>query len=548
MSHKKEKEKKEEIWTRVFGDDYSSGVMSPLFFSWLRELIGPEKVKYYKGYLYVSTSFMRELLQPENYPRYSRTYIMKHYFPDFMQDEIDNLPYKWYRKLLFTLVIALRHTNLLQSRTAKTYRKFKNKYKNYLNEFDKQFSNANSVEKLIQMDKELDNHFMIHWLLAFGGGIHCIINTSILKGLIEKWFDDKTLYDRLFLTSSNKTSETNLALYRLAEEVRKDKNLSAIFTKSPDIIQKNIPKHSSFNKNYTIFIQNFGHRSFYRDFAYPRWKDDPSLIIENIKKIALSLKNYDKEKKENRSKQQKAKEELMNVSFWRKQLLKRRLHYAKTYIRFREDQRFNLDLHLSRKRSLYLKIGEILTKKGILSEYEDIFYIDITNIDKLSLGDLPDIKEKVEQAKIKLELYKMDIPATFFRGDNEFDKKLSIKKFFEGTAASAGKARGVARIIKTIEDINILKENDILVTRFTDPGWTPCFHMISGLVTEIGGLVSHGAIVAREYGIPAVTGVNKACENIMSGDIITVDGNEGRVYKHEKLKNGPKQRPYPETA
>jgi pyruvate,water dikinase len=530
MTPKKSNENKEEIWTRVFGDDYSSGVMSPLFFSWLRELIGPEKVRYYKGYLYVSISFMRELLQPENYPSYSRTYIMRHYFPDFMQDEIDNLPFKWYRKLLFTLVIVLRHPNLLKSRTVKAYSKFENKYKIYLNEFDKQFTNANTIEKLIEMDKELDNHFMLHWLLAFGGGIHCIINTSILKGLIDKWFDDKTLYDKLFLTSSNRTSETNIALFRLAEEVRNDKNLFTLFTKSPDMIQKNIQKHSSFYKNYFNFIQNFGHRSFYRDFAYSRWKDDPSLIIENIKKIAFSSKNYNEEKKEKRLIQQDAEEELMNVSFWRRQNLKRRLHYAQTYIRFREDQRFNLDLHLSKKHSLYSKIGELLTKKGILSEDDDIFYIDITNLEKLSRADLPNIKEKVKQAKIKLELYKRSIPTTFLKADNEFDKKSSIKKFFEGTAASAGKVTGVARIVKNIDDICFLKADDILVTRFTDPGWTPCFHLISGLVTEIGGLVSHGAIVAREYGIPAVTGVNKICENINSGDILTVDGNEGRVY------------------
>lgn len=529
MSHKKGKDKREEIWTRVFGDDYGSGVMSPLFFSWLRELIGSEKVKHYKGYLYVSISFMRELLQPENYPRYSRTYIMKHYFPDFMQDEIENLPYKWYRKLLFTLVITLRHPNLLKSRTAKAYRKFENKYKIYLNEFDKQFPKANTAEKLIQMDKELDNNFMLHWLLAFGGGIHCIINTSILKGLIDKWFDNETLYDRLFLTSSNRTSETNIAVYRLAEEVRKDKNLSALFTKSSDIIQKNIPKHPSFYQHFTLFIENFGHRSFYRDFAYPRWKDDPSLIIENIKQIALSPRNYDEEKKENRLRQQKAEEELMNVSFWRRRLLKKRLHYTQTYIRFREDQRFVLDLHLSRKRNVYLKMGELLAKKGILVGNEDIFYIDITNIEELSSGKLPDVKGKVKQAKMKLELYKKSMPAPFLRGDNEFERKLTRKKFLEGTAASAGKVTGVARIVKTIEDISILKTNDILVTRFTDPGWTPCFHMISGLVTEIGGLVSHGAIVAREYGIPAVTGVKNIFENVSSGDMITIDGNLGTV-------------------
>ena len=227
------------------------------------------------------------------------------------------------------------------------------------------------------------------------------------------------------------------------------------------------------------------------------------MIIENIKQIALSQRNYDKEKKENRLRQQKAEEELMKVSFWRRRLLKNRLYYAQTYIRFREDQRFILDMHLSKKRSVYLKMGELLTEKGILADYEDVFYFDIANIEELSRGELPDVKEKVKQARIKLELYKRSIPATFFRGDTEFERKLSIKKFFEGTAASAGKVTGVARIVKTIEEIGILKalgaqSKEILLLFLTEATITG---LIGGILGAIFGFVL-GNIVGDYINLP----------------------------------------------
>ena len=105
---------------------------------------------------------------------------------------------------------------------------------------------------------------------------------------------------------------------------------------------------------------------------------------------------------------------------------------------------------------------------------------------------------------------------------------------FQGTPVSPGVVEGRARIILDPTLSSEMTQGEILVAPVTDPGWTPLFLTAAGLVMEVGGAVSHGAIVAREYGIPAVVGVRDATSLIKTGDSIRVDGNEGRVYK---LKN-----------
>ncbi len=101
-----------------------------------------------------------------------------------------------------------------------------------------------------------------------------------------------------------------------------------------------------------------------------------------------------------------------------------------------------------------------------------------------------------------------------------------------GLAASRGVVTGIARIVTTPQEAASLKKGEILVTRSTDPGWTPVFSIIGGAVLEIGGMLSHGAIVAREYGLPAVVNIPQAMQLIQDGQRVTVDGTRGRVVVH----------------
>jgi len=109
------------------------------------------------------------------------------------------------------------------------------------------------------------------------------------------------------------------------------------------------------------------------------------------------------------------------------------------------------------------------------------------------------------------------------------------KSYLQGVAASGGRARGTARLVRSVGEARRLTAGDILVTSATDPGWTPVFPLVSGLMLEIGGQLSHGAIIAREYGVPAVINVSGAMQSIQDGQVIVVDGTHGRVYLDEVL-------------
>jgi pyruvate,water dikinase len=126
----------------------------------------------------------------------------------------------------------------------------------------------------------------------------------------------------------------------------------------------------------------------------------------------------------------------------------------------------------------------------------------------------------------------------FLQGDREFDidadgemdkKEAKAEDVLTGMAASSGKASGEAKVIHNIRELTRIKPGDILITNSTDPGWTPVFLLIRGLVLETGGVLAHGTILSREYGLPAVTSVKNATNLIKDGDIITIDGDKGFI-------------------
>jgi len=125
----------------------------------------------------------------------------------------------------------------------------------------------------------------------------------------------------------------------------------------------------------------------------------------------------------------------------------------------------------------------------------------------------------------------------FLQGDREFESVPDEKEGAEsveeqvlkGVAASSGKARGVARVVHSMSELKRVKPGDILVTNSTDPGWTPVFLLIRGLVLETGGILAHGTVLSREYGLPAVTSVSNATRLIGDGALIEIDGSRGTI-------------------
>ena len=190
-------------------------------------------------------------------------------------------------------------------------------------------------------------------------------------------------------------------------------------------------------------------------------------------------------------------------------------------------------------RTAVLDESEVLVEAGIIDDREDIFYFSLDEIIEILEGAYSEsIDIVLEERKADFELYKKMTPPRMMTSDGEIltDKtgnSNAPEGALSGTAASAGVIEGTANVILKLSDAD-LKDGEILVTTYTDPAWTPLFNASKALVTEVGGLMTHGSVVAREYGIPAVVGVDDAVKKIKTGDRIRVNGTEGYVEILEK--------------
>jgi phosphohistidine swiveling domain-containing protein len=215
------------------------------------------------------------------------------------------------------------------------------------------------------------------------------------------------------------------------------------------------------------------------------------------------------------------------------------LGYAQTYLQFRENQRFYLDHILLRTRRLFSEYGRRFLERGFVDRQDDIFFLsrqEIFQIAKEGVKDQTDLQAKLIARRREFERWRNRLPPKFLRGNVEYDDaiyKLGNVFKIPGTSASPGVVRGSVRVVESIERLSEVREEEILVTSNTDPGWTAVFSKIGGLVTETGGILSHGAVVSREYGIPAVTAVKGATKILKTGQKVTLDGNEGIIYLEE---------------
>jgi pyruvate,water dikinase len=211
------------------------------------------------------------------------------------------------------------------------------------------------------------------------------------------------------------------------------------------------------------------------------------------------------------------------------------LGFARKYIIFREEQRFHLDQWITMNRKIYLTIGEAFYNLDILEEPRDIFFMKKQEIQQIAKNqcnaeELEEIKRSISMRKNEFLENERCTPPKFLRGNEELSEvSLSGDTEFQGIAASRGVLSGPVRVLDNIDDIWRVRSGEILVVPCTDPGWTPVFRLIGGLITETGGLLSHGAVVSREYGIPAVTNIPNACRIFKTGQTVTIDGSKGTV-------------------
>ncbi|MDP7036053.1 MAG: PEP/pyruvate-binding domain-containing protein [Planctomycetota bacterium] len=280
------------------------------------------------------------------------------------------------------------------------------------------------------------------------------------------------------------------------------------------------------------------------DITVPRWDEDLPFVLETIRIAVRGHKSSPDplalsagQRKTYHEASQKARNFFGPFRILARRSFFTRLNRVRQYTWWREEirDRSTRTYYLIRRETLAL--ARRLTDEGVLDTPEEVWMLSWKEVLSLAEGQLEpaEARERIESNRENYESYReYDAPNEIgwrwlTGGTIQTPTRATTGEVFEGTAASPGRVEGVARIIRSVSEGEKLQPGDILVAPFTDPGWTPFLGIVQAVVTETGGLLSHAAVISREYGIPAVLAVKNATRILRDGQPIVVDGTRGQV-------------------
>jgi phosphohistidine swiveling domain-containing protein len=343
---------------------------------------------------------------------------------------------------------------------------------------------------------------------------------------------------------NNVTTEMDLELWRVATAIKSDAESVAVLTAHPpEVLAQRFAAGelpAAAQTGVAGFLARYGHRAVAEiDVGMPRWRDDPTHILGVL---ANYLRLEDPERAPDRQFSRAAAEadaqierlvaEARSRGRLRAVAVRAALRRARLFAGLRELPKFQIVLALAEVRKQLAEVGAVLAEQKGLARAEDIFFLDFAEAHRaLDGADMQDLVAQ-RQGAYYLELERRHIPRMLLSDGTEPETLLTAvgtdSGALSGSPASAGTVTAPARVI--LEPVGAhLEPGEILVAPSTDPGWTPLFLTAGGLVMEMGGPNSHGAVVAREYGIPAVVGVADATTLLRTGQEVTVDGGAGTV-------------------
>lgn len=307
------------------------------------------------------------------------------------------------------------------------------------------------------------------------------------------------------------------------------------------------PEADGFRARLQDYLDEFGLRSDnFHDIAIPTWTEEPAPVLALLKLYvrepaydAAASRRAAEEKRT--AAQQRARAEFAERAPDRLEEFERELAFAIRANALNEDHNYWLDQQVMYWARLdMLAAGDQLTASDVIADRDDIFMLTLDQV-RAALAAPTDLRTDVEAAREELDRWAAVTPPTQLGAPMPPEMQPMIASMFgqleststatqvRGLGASPGVVTGVARIVVSLDDSHRLADGDILVTKTTSPPWTPLFGVAAAVVTDAGGPMSHVAIVAREYGIPAVVGTVSATHQIEDGQRVRVDGSEGTV-------------------
>jgi pyruvate,water dikinase len=220
---------------------------------------------------------------------------------------------------------------------------------------------------------------------------------------------------------------------------------------------------------------------------------------------------------------------------WKKWLLLQVIGSSRAYILCRENQRFYFEKLVFFKKKLLLEISQNLARHGWIDEADQAKFLTLEEVHDILEDKLPAtvIRQLIHTRQAEFEInIKRRMPAFYLDDTPYFGDDRGIGKTLKGLGVSPGVYTGPVRVIRSFDDLDKIVTGEILVTKATDPGWTPIFLKLGGIIMELGSLLSHGAVVAREYNLPAVVNVKNVTSLLRNGQMVTIDGADGSVHLH----------------
>ena len=367
-----------------------------------------------------------------------------------------------------------------------------------------------------------------------------------LNDELETWLGEKNAVDTLTQSvPHNVTSEMGLALLDVADAIRPHPDVVAFLQNVRDeSFLQELPALAGGRESagaIQAFLDKYGMRCVGEiDITKPRWSERPSTLVPMI---LANVKNFEPGAGQRRFEQGRRNAEAKERELLTRlrarpdgegkaEEAKRLIDRIRTFSGYREYPKYGMISRYFVYKQALLEEADRLVRVGVLREREDIFYLTFAELrDVVHTSHVDD--QLIRQRKDAHRSYQALTPPRVLTSDGEalagtYRRSDVPAGALTGLAVSAGTVEGRARVILDMADAD-LEAGDILVTAYTDPSWTPAFVAIKGLVTEVGGLMTHGAVIAREYGLPAVVGVEHATRLIRDGQRIRVHGTDGYI-------------------
>ncbi len=367
-----------------------------------------------------------------------------------------------------------------------------------------------------------------------------------LNEKLQEWLGEKNAADTLTQSvPNNVTSEMGLALLDVADAIRPHPHLVAFLGELEDdsFLDEldELAGGRAARDAIRAFLDTYGMRCVGEiDITRPRWSERPStlvpLILGNVRHFepGEAARRFERGRQEAVEKERELLERLRALPDGERkaQETKRKIDRVRTFIGYREYPKYFIVSRTFVYKRALLEEAERLVHAGVLGEQEDIFYLTFDELhDVVRTHQVDD--ELIARRKGAFRSYQALSPPRVLTSEGEvitgaYRRDDVPAGALAGLPVSTGTIEGRARVVHDLAQAD-LEPGDILVTAYTDPSWSPLFVAIQGLVTEVGGLMTHGAVIAREYGLPAVVGVEHATRLIQNGQRIRVHGTDGYV-------------------